>query len=184
VRTGGVRQWVATVDVDCRCTAERLDDWRLQTFAALTEAHLRQREEFEQAVTALRDYADRELVHRPPAENRRVEQEELKRLALTMLTGQEFELFGAVDDAEDGLPGVALAEATAEGRYIRFFEQAFEWERMSYWLFPYFWARRASWLQRLALDDRDPQFAEFLRAGAGRVLVAARPGSSSGCCTS
>jgi hypothetical protein len=47
---------------------------------------------------------------------------------------------------------------------------------MSYRFFPYFWGRRSTWLDRLAIGDGDPQFAEFLKAGSARVLVAVRPG--------
>jgi hypothetical protein len=168
--------FVVDIEVLCQCTPELLDAWRLETFAALQEAHLRQQEEFDRAVEALKAEADERLADRAPADNRRAVHEELQRLSVTTLTGQQFELFGAIEVAADGLPAVALGEAEAEGRYTRFFEQAFEWERMSYRLYPYFWGRRSTWLDRLALDAADPEYAAFLRAGSARVQVAVRPG--------
>jgi hypothetical protein len=179
IRTGAVKQWVLGVEIGCKRTAELMDAWRLETFAALEEGHLRQRDEFERAITELEVDASQQFGRANPAENRRRERDELKRLAISTLTAQQFELFGAVGVGGDGLPAVDLVEADAEGRYVRFFEQAFEWERMSFRLFPYFWGRRSTWLDRLALDDSDPDFAQFLRAGAARVIVSVRPGFES-----
>jgi hypothetical protein len=176
VRTGGVRLFVVDIEVLCQCSPELLDGWRLETFAALQEAHLRQQEEFDRAVEALKADNNEVFAERAPADNRRAVREELQRLAVTTLTGQQFELFGAIGVAPDGLPSLALDEADVEGRYARFFEQAFEWERMSYRLYPYFWGRRSTWLDRLALDAADPEYAAFLRAGSARVQVAVRPG--------
>jgi hypothetical protein len=41
---------------------------------------------------------------------------------------------------------------------------------------PYFWGRKTQWTRRLAFDDPDPVFDEFLKAGFCRVVVPARPG--------
>jgi hypothetical protein len=60
--------------------------------------------------------------------------------------------------------------------YVRFFEQAFEWEHIVYFFYPYFWGLKKAWNNRMLLDDVDPPFADFLRAGAVRVVVPVRPG--------
>ena len=69
-----------------------------------------------------------------------------------------------------------VPEAIAEGKYIRFFEQAFEWVNISYLFYPYFWGRKSEWPDYLRQDDTDPLFGEFLRAGAARVQVPVTPG--------
>ncbi len=61
------------------------------------------------------------------------------------------------------------------GNYARFFEQAFEWEQISYVFYPYYWARREVWYDKVLRTNDDPLFAEFLRAGQARVVVPARP---------
>lgn len=63
-----------------------------------------------------------------------------------------------------------------QGDYIRFFEQAFEWENMQYIFYPYFWAQKSRWRARALVSNSDPTFAEFLRAGAARVVFPVRPG--------
>lgn len=76
------------------------------------------------------------------------------------------------------IPAVDVPDAVAEGQIIQFLEQAFEWQQISYVLYPYFWGRLPEkWFDaQRYLDEEDPLFARFLQAGAVRVLVAARPG--------
>jgi hypothetical protein len=59
---------------------------------------------------------------------------------------------------------------------VRFFEQAFEWEHLVHFFYPYFWGWKPGWSHRMLLDDVDPLFADFLRAGAARVVFPVRPG--------
>ena len=70
-------------------------------------------------------------------------------------------------------PQIDVAEAAAEGAYVRFFEQAFEWEHMSWVTYPYFWGSKDQWDERLGYDDPDPAFVDFLQAGFARVSVPA-----------
>ena len=58
----------------------------------------------------------------------------------------------------------------------KFIEQAFEWETMSYICYPFYWADYGRWPQLSAIEGNDQNFADFLRAGSARVVVAARPG--------
>ena len=62
------------------------------------------------------------------------------------------------------------------GAMVAFFERAFEWENMMYTYYPYFWGRQAKWGELILIQDTDPQFEAFLKAGAARVVVPVRPG--------
>jgi hypothetical protein len=101
---------------------------------------------------------------------------ELKKGAISVFTAQHYDLFGAIASSSQGYPQPILGEAAKEGKYIRFFEQAFEWEQMMFFFYPYFWGRKGNWLQRALLQDTDPLFAEFIKAGSARVVVSVRPG--------
>jgi hypothetical protein len=57
-----------------------------------------------------------------------------------------------------------------------FFERAFEWENLMYTFYSYFWGRQSRWAEMLLTQDIDAEFEAFLRAGAARVVVPARPG--------
>ena len=96
-----------------------------------------------------------------------------------MLTAQHFDLFSSILDSPGTFPRIDFDEANAEGRYIRFFEQAFEWENMTYVFYPYFWGRKSKWLERILWRDIDPVHAEFLKSGAARVVAPVRPGFDS-----
>jgi hypothetical protein len=73
-------------------------------------------------------------------------------------------------------PVVDLDRARTKGRYIQFLEQAFEWQQLSYLLYPYFWATPPKWIDLMnRSDDADPFLTAFLQAGAVRILVAVTP---------
>jgi hypothetical protein len=110
----------------------------------------------------------------PPAINRRTIQTELKKHCLSTITEQRYDAFDATKDGAP--PFFDFLEAAAEGSYIRFFEQAFEWDQMQYVFYPYFWSRKTTWVDRFVRQDVDPEFLEFLRAGSARVVVPVRPG--------
>jgi hypothetical protein len=67
-----------------------------------------------------------------PDLNRAVEQKELKKACITLVTGQQYEAFGAVELSAEKYPQVLMANAEKHGSYARFFEEAFEWEQMMY----------------------------------------------------
>lgn len=60
--------------------------------------------------------------------------------------------------------------------FIKFMEQAFEWEIMSYHLYPYYWGERKSWAELYQFEDNDPIFRAFMQSGMARVIVTVRPG--------
>lgn len=43
-----------------------------------------------------------------------------------------------------------------------------------YLFYPYYWGRRQNWYDSALLDNTDPLFAEFLKAGAARVVIPVR----------
>jgi hypothetical protein len=73
-------------------------------------------------------------------------------------------------------PAPDLPTARAKGRYIQFLEQAFDWQQLSYVLYPYFWATPPKWIELMNRSDQtDPFLSAFLQAGSVRVLLAVTP---------
>lgn len=60
--------------------------------------------------------------------------------------------------------------------FAKFMEQAFEWDIMSYNLYPYYWGNKTEWGSMYVSEDADPLFRSFLRSGMARVIVTVRPG--------
>jgi hypothetical protein len=176
------------VEVSCVLTETALAAWKLKAHAAIVQACDQRRNEYQDAVQqqAFRPQAAAALPVANPAGLRALEQTELKKAAIQILGGWDLDKggFGAVLDGPAGLlpdkdrsyPRTNLSKAQQEGSHIRFFEQAFEWEKMSYFLYPYHWARPETWFDRALLDHDDPLFADFLRAGEARTVIPVRPG--------
>jgi hypothetical protein len=162
-------------------TDEELDRWRLATYKKIRAAYEDRVREHEQKVQELRQQAEAKAEREnrlpfgmPPAANRQTVQVELKKHCISILTQQRYDAF---DATKDGMPlFFDFTEAAAEGAYIRFFEQAFEWDQLQYVFYPYFWSRKSTWVDRFTKQEVDPLFLEFLRAGAARVVVPVRPG--------
>ncbi len=60
--------------------------------------------------------------------------------------------------------------------FAKFLEQAFEWDVMSYNLYPFYWANNQEWATLYQTDNADPLFRSFLQSGMARVVVTVRPG--------
>jgi hypothetical protein len=142
-------------------------------------AYNEQKSAYDEAIKEARaNAADSAVSGTNPENNRVTEQTELRKGCISLLTGQRFDLFDAMNRnvAPYGYPEIDFAEAKAEGEYIRAFEQSFEWNNMVYVFYPYFWGRKDDWLTVAQLSDDDPLFGQFLRAGAARVQVPVRVG--------
>ena len=158
----------------CIRTEEAMAAWQIDTFGKIQTAYQALQTAYDQKVTQAQSAAGITMEGQNPAANRIVEKNELKKLCITMMTGQHFKQFGAVTDPADDAahpPEVDVFKALYEGPIIQFFEQAFEWEQMTYLYYPYFWGRKKNWIKAANLSDPDPLFKQFLSAGAARVLV-------------
>jgi hypothetical protein len=112
-----------------------------------------------------------------PARNAERIREELKRQILEQLMGQPFTGLSAMTrDEGTGRPSTNLDKALDVAPTIQFLEQVMEWDKMTYVLYPYYWAHETLWKQLEVIEGPDPEFARFLRSGSARVVVSARPG--------
>jgi hypothetical protein len=165
------------VTLGCVRTSEALDAWRLRTWEALRagyEALERKAVLDDERQTFPGDLPAPGLSAAPAAENRRIERAELQKWAVKSmrLVPQNFNAVELVGEYQE----ISPVHADAQAPVVRFYEDAFEWEHMTYFLYPYHWARRASWPMRAAVDSPDPQHHAFLQAGAARVIVPVTPG--------
>ena len=100
----------------------------------------------------------------------------MKRATLAVLTAQSFSGFTTTTTDPGGFPFPDPTATAALSAYVRFFEQAVEWEHLAYAFFPYFWGAQSSWVSKLLAPETDPTFAGFLTSGAARVVLPIRPG--------
>ncbi len=161
----------------CERTTTKFQQWQIDTFNAIQEAYGALKSEYE-ATRQNQEFSGLlNIPGRNPLLNREMEKRELKKFSISLLTGQQFESFNAMEeDYQSHTPQLNLADAVAEGRFVRFFEQALEWRHMTYLFYPYFWGRKTRWAETLTLQNKDPLFEQFLQAGYARVWIPVRPG--------
>lgn len=166
----------ATIEIFCQVSDRAIMAWKLKTHAAISQAYQAKLEAYKQAVAQAEAAAGTVISGRNPLFNMQLITTELRKQCLTLVTAQQFTAFGALQTSSEGYAEPNLYETSVQMPYVRFFEQAFEWEHLVYFFYPYFWGWKPAWNQRLLLDDVDPAFADFLRAGAARVVFPVRPG--------
>src|SRR6185295_10261410 len=124
------------------CSPERLQKWQMETFSAIMTAYEQLKENYEDALLNQQNEEAKTLEERNPLINREIEKIELKKFSVSLLTGQQYESFNAMEyDYDTGIPQIDLLDAAEEGSFVRFFEQSLEWVNMTYLFYPYFWGR-------------------------------------------
>lgn len=171
-----VELFIANAHGSCELTTQKYEKWQLETFDKLLSAHQALKEQYEEALAQSEVSEGIEIKGRNPAKNRKLEENELKKSCLSVFTGQNFDGINAIQFSPEGYPEVNTAIGPLIGKYVRFFEQAYEWEQMMYLFYPYFWGRKPQWVNLINYEDVDPKFESFLQAGYARVVVPVRPG--------
>lgn len=170
-----INAFAVNLAANCIRTPEKYQKWQSTCFDKIYTAWQGLKTAYDQKLSQAEAQAAAVIIEgRNPASNRDIEKAELKKLCITMMTGQHFSQFNAMTSPADqpaSLPELKPLEALSEGRYIQFFEQAFDWPQLTYLFYPYFWGRKKNWVDISNLTDSDPLFASFLQAGAARVIV-------------
>jgi hypothetical protein len=177
IKIFNVRTCALTVEVRYERTDATLEAWQLAVYQAVVTAYQNLQSVYDGQVAAVGVAQATSYATRSPDANRVIERDELKKNCIVLLTDQHFADAGAVThkDTPFGFPEIRVGESMREGSYLKFVEQCFEWDQLTYVYYPYFWARKQDWLARSVAADVDPLFEAFLKAGAARVLVPVRP---------
>lgn len=157
-------------------TPEYFEDWQIKTYEKIVAAYQALKEQYDQAVSQVQTNKGVVIQGQNPMINRTIEQTELKKAALKMF--MDFSLYGSFDAMKvtaTAPPEFDVIDAIGEGKNIQFYEQAFEWENLTYLFYPYFWGRKSNWVVASNTYDTDPLFTQFLQAGAGRIVVPVHP---------
>lgn len=196
------KRMTVNVQIDCERTEEKFAEWQIQTYERIVARWQKLQQDYQDKIAALQFQKQTvgPLGAADPEANRFTERIELKRVCIAVMDNDNATVRGiapniaiqdwpanpnppntkalnpAVDPFQPVLPEPILETAQQLGSRVRWFEQAFEWENMAYILYPYYWGRRQTWLQRLNLRNDDPIFLKFLQAGYARVVVPVRLG--------
>lgn len=167
------------ISIKCTPTEEAEKAWQQKTFNAIIQAYEDALAEYNSQLES-EDAKAKQISEENPNYYRQIEQEILKHNAIAFLTddgdtkklGQDLNL-GATSMADYKVNRDNLDQYAA---LVKFMEQAFEWNIMSYNFYPYYWAGRKDWETMHLSDSVDPLFRSFLQSGMARVIVTVKPG--------
>lgn len=169
-----------SAEVQCEVTPGHITAWKIGVHDRIREAYDSRLLEYKDELSKVeleqkqKQQTQNADIGVPPSKRKQLMVSELKKHCIAMFMGHWFE---GTEVAVGGEPPVySFEEAMAKGNRVRFLEQAIEWTQLQYALYPYYWARKSTWEERIRNDDADYEFQQFMQAGAARVVLPVRPG--------
>ena len=178
----GYHSGSANFEIKLALLPEAKIKWQQETFRAIIEA-------YEEALTAYEQkLAEENAKKTNPGSYRQIENMVLRKNCISYLMDQ--------DTAAKRTYGKDMGKPLGNGvkrtfgnheikvdahlddyaAFVKFMEQAFEWDIMSYNFYPYYWGARAGWANLYQYENNDPLFRSFMQAGMARVIVTVKPG--------
>lgn len=172
------------VVVKCERTGETFRKWQIETFNAIIAAYEEKRAEYNEKKKAFEEESkNREETKVNPGFYRKIENMVLRKNCISyMMDRTEGSIY------KYGREGMYLAndfmnlEVNTDSAldtyasFVKFMEQAFEWENISYHFYPYYWGNKYDWKKMYNTAEGDPLFNSFLQSGMARVIAPVRPG--------
>jgi hypothetical protein len=166
--------------------SQTYQDWQLQTFNAIMAGYQKQLDAYNQLLESAGTITVKNI-ETNPGFYRQIEQLVLRKECIAYIMdetkmGQGF--YGFKDPNNEAPNNKNLANFYIDqsqdmdnyASFVKFMEQAFEWEIMSYSFYPFYWGARADWTQLYQYECNDPLFRSFMQAGMARVVVTVKPG--------
>jgi hypothetical protein len=181
IRLDNVRGFNIHITVECEPSEMVLMKWRISTYEKIAAAYYAMKRQYNEELAAQSLRSGVQIEGQSPVQNTEMARTELKKAVIELLTASDLTGRNAFEsDPNDTTkrllpPEIDLLKSVEIAPEIQFLEQIFEWENMSYVLYPYFWADKKQWTELADLSGPDPDFARFLRAGSARVVLPARP---------
>lgn len=184
------RYWSFQVNVtlNCRPTIETTNNWKRRNFKAIIDAYEAALKEYNEKLSEIPlpapvDKAEAKGTN--PGFYRQIENTVLRKNCISYLVEKNSatNTYGkSMFNAANGNSFINYevtndVNLTNYAAYVKFIEQAFEWDIMSYSFYPFYWAGKNSWKQKYQFDESiDPTFRSFIQSGMARVMVTVRPG--------
>lgn len=171
---GGI---IVNVTATCQRTSESYTNWQIESFNAIVDAYNEKLDAYNKAMEAAVNPQAQTTVETNPGFYRQIENTVLRKNCISYL----------VSDAQMGkkyyqgttatnIQPTLTAQMDGYAAMVKFIEQAFEWEIMSYKFYPFYWGNRQEWQKNYQVEVNDPLFRSFLQSGMARVIVSIRPG--------
>jgi hypothetical protein len=172
----GINGGIVTITLDLLRKEEVYTAWQLETYKAIIDAYEAKLLEYNSALAEMEAKKGVQMGDNP-AYYREIEQIVLKKNCIAYLIGHTN--MGKSHISGDEMKNFNVKITSEMDKYaatVKFMEQAFEWNIMSYNFYPFYWAGADSWLPLYGHQNDDPTFKAFLQSGMARVVVTVRPG--------
>lgn len=175
------------VNIYCKISPAFKKQWLNNVFNKIIEAYEVELEKYNQALAEAKALGV-QIKGSNPGFYRKIENTILRRNCISYMIDQNTNAaltFGkdkyhnnGYSSGEDFLNTDIKVDKTLDqySAFVKFMEQAFEWDIMSYYFYPYYWGKRDRWSDMYQFDDNDPTFRAFMQSGMARVIVTVRPG--------
>ncbi len=180
IEYSGCYSFNGTVTAYLELKASAIDEWKTEQYNKLLFAYNKMLENH-QIESNSEFFDEEEKAATNPALNRITEQRELKRICIEMLMKpfclrQGRKYYKDDNDCENlEIPQINQTKQFTEyAKTVKFFEQAIDWQYISYLFYPYYWADKCDWAELLKNEHDDPVFAAFLQSGMAKVVVPVR----------
>ncbi|CAM4279217.1 hypothetical protein [Zobellia nedashkovskayae] len=165
-----------TVSLVLKRKQEYYEQWQLETYNAIMEAFNERMKDYEDA-KAQAEVKQGVVMGTNPAFYQEIINTVLKKNCIDYLIGSNNIGQGYIfsDGSMQGLKVKNTQEMDKYASLVKFIEQAFEWNIMSYVFYPFYWAGKNEWNRMYNYDNNNKQFQEFMQSGMARVVVTVRP---------
>lgn len=172
-----------TVVAECELTAETKQKWQLDTFNAIIRAYEAKLEEYNAKIAQAKAMQG-EKMKTNPLFFREIENTVLRKNCIEYITSHEIPGGRPLIDYGNAPLQLKNLKVMYDDKYletyaarVKFLEQAFEWDIMSYNFYPFYWAEKDKWNDLYNITDiDDATHKAFLQSGMARVIVTVRPG--------
>lgn len=170
----------------CTLTPDAKNAWLQSTFNKIIEAYNAEMDKYSQALSEAKALGV-QIKGSNPGFYRKIENTVLRKNCISYMIDQNpgaALTFGKnkyyqTDNGTESFTNTEIKLDSGLDQYaafVKFMEQAFEWDIMSYYFYPYYWGKRDRWSDMYQFDDNDPTFRAFMQSGMARVIVTVRPG--------
>lgn len=177
------------VVAECQLTTEAEKQWQQETFKAIIDAYQDALDEYNEKLEAEKELGV-QIKGANPGFYREFENKILRKNCISYLIDQNPDALNTYGKSNMyitnnnsstftfGNTEVDVSQKLDNyAAFVKFMEQAFEWDIMSYHLYPYYWGNRQDWASLYNNEEsNDPLFRNFMQAGMARVIVTVRPG--------
>ncbi|WP_296146407.1 hypothetical protein [uncultured Flavobacterium sp.] len=169
---------IANINLKLERTESVFQQWQQETFSAIIEAYETKLEEYNAKVKELKALQT-EKKRSNPLFYRQIENIILKKNCIEYMADHANlgEVSFLIGEKTNNIQVNNSRELETYSAKIKFFEQAFEWDLMSYNFYPFYWAQKNQWGELYNIDETDDAiFRAFLQSGMARVILTIRPG--------